>query len=223
MTGSLTPLGAAGLLEPVARATIVLSVALALAWLARKGPAGVRHLLWDHHIRAFARIAGVQPPRPFMGSADSPFRHRPNRAAILRDLSDPGWGGRGRHPAHIRTFVAGRRIQGSPGRGACVTGAFDPASTVLLGSWLRHRTDFADDGRGPVRKTCPHRKPGSRSNPVATGRRDSTAAGDPQRRSVPGERGSQSTDDRWSAEACGPVPRVVGRMVARAVEGRADA
>lgn len=46
MTGSLTPLGAAGLLEPVARATVVLSVALALAWLARKGPAGVRHLLW---------------------------------------------------------------------------------------------------------------------------------------------------------------------------------
>ena len=28
------------------RATVLLSAALALAWLARKGPAGVRHLLW---------------------------------------------------------------------------------------------------------------------------------------------------------------------------------
>ena len=30
----------------VLRATVLLSAALALAWLARKGPAGVRHLLW---------------------------------------------------------------------------------------------------------------------------------------------------------------------------------
>ena len=34
------------MLELVLRATVLLSAALALAWLARKGPAGVRHLLW---------------------------------------------------------------------------------------------------------------------------------------------------------------------------------
>ena len=46
MMGSLTPLAASGLLELVVRATILLSAALTLAWLARKGPARVRHLLW---------------------------------------------------------------------------------------------------------------------------------------------------------------------------------
>ena len=34
------------MLELVLRATVLLSAALALAWLARKGPAGLRHLLW---------------------------------------------------------------------------------------------------------------------------------------------------------------------------------
>lgn len=38
--------GSASLLEVTARATVVLSVALVLAWLARRRPAGTRHLLW---------------------------------------------------------------------------------------------------------------------------------------------------------------------------------
>ena len=38
--------GSDSLLEVAARATVLLSVALVLAWLARRRPAGVRHLLW---------------------------------------------------------------------------------------------------------------------------------------------------------------------------------
>ncbi|MCY4573646.1 MAG: M56 family metallopeptidase [Gemmatimonadetes bacterium] len=38
--------GSDSLLEIAARATVLLSVALVLAWLARRRPAGVRHLLW---------------------------------------------------------------------------------------------------------------------------------------------------------------------------------
>ena len=38
--------GSHSLLELAARATILLTVALALAWLVRRGSAGVRHLLW---------------------------------------------------------------------------------------------------------------------------------------------------------------------------------
>ncbi len=61
--GSLTPLAASSLLELVVRATILLSVALALAWLARKGPAGVRHLLWT---MTFALLLGL-PVFSFLG------------------------------------------------------------------------------------------------------------------------------------------------------------
>lgn len=38
--------GFPAMLDLVIRATVLLSAALALAWVARKGPAGVRHLLW---------------------------------------------------------------------------------------------------------------------------------------------------------------------------------
>ena len=40
----------------VVRATILLSAALALAWLVRKGPAGIRHLLWT---MTFALLLGL--------------------------------------------------------------------------------------------------------------------------------------------------------------------
>ena len=40
----------------VIKATILLSAALALAWLARKGSAGVRHLLWT---MTFALLLGL--------------------------------------------------------------------------------------------------------------------------------------------------------------------
>ncbi|MDE2677447.1 MAG: 6-bladed beta-propeller [Gemmatimonadota bacterium] len=63
MMGSLAPLAASSLLELVVRATILLSAALALAWLARKGPAGVRHLLWTI---TFALLLGL-PVVSFLG------------------------------------------------------------------------------------------------------------------------------------------------------------
>jgi len=44
------------MLELVLRATVLLSAALALAWVARKGPAGVRHLLWT---MTFALLLGL--------------------------------------------------------------------------------------------------------------------------------------------------------------------
>ena len=48
--------GAQGMLELAFRATIPLTAALALAWLARKGPAAVRHLLWT---MTFALLLGL--------------------------------------------------------------------------------------------------------------------------------------------------------------------
>ncbi|MYG81990.1 MAG: hypothetical protein F4187_09640 [Gemmatimonadetes bacterium] len=63
MMDSLAPLATSGLLELVVRATILLSAALALAWLARKGPAGVRHLLWT---MTFVLLLGL-PVFSFLG------------------------------------------------------------------------------------------------------------------------------------------------------------
>lgn len=45
-----------GIVEVVVRATILLSAALALAWLVRRGPARVRHLLWT---MTFALLLGL--------------------------------------------------------------------------------------------------------------------------------------------------------------------
>lgn len=51
------------LLEFVLRATVLLSAGLALAWVARKGPAGGRHLLWT---MTFAFLLGL-PVMSFLG------------------------------------------------------------------------------------------------------------------------------------------------------------
>lgn len=55
MDALLTPVSM-GMLGLAFRATILLAAALALAWLARKGPAGVRHLLWT---MTFALLLGL--------------------------------------------------------------------------------------------------------------------------------------------------------------------
>ena len=55
MDALLTPVSM-GMLELALRATILLTAALALAWLGRKGPAGVRHLLWT---MTFALLLGL--------------------------------------------------------------------------------------------------------------------------------------------------------------------
>ena len=56
MTGTLLTPVSMGMLELAFRATILLTAALALAWLGRKGPAGVRHLLWT---MTFALLLGL--------------------------------------------------------------------------------------------------------------------------------------------------------------------
>ncbi len=66
----------------VIRATILLSAALALAWLARKGSAGVRHLLWT---MTFALLLGLPALTllgpswdvPILPSSGSPAPQRP--------------------------------------------------------------------------------------------------------------------------------------------------
>ena len=66
----------------VIRATILLSAALALAWLSRKGSAGVRHLLWT---MTFALLLGLPALSllgpswdvPILPSAGSPAPQRP--------------------------------------------------------------------------------------------------------------------------------------------------
>lgn len=63
MMDSLAPLANSSLLDLVVRATILLSVALALVWLARRGPAGVRHLLWT---MTFSLLLGL-PVFSFLG------------------------------------------------------------------------------------------------------------------------------------------------------------
>ena len=67
----------------VIRATILLSAALALAWLARKGSAGVRHLLWT---MTFALLLGLPVLSllgpswdvPILPSFGSPAPQRPS-------------------------------------------------------------------------------------------------------------------------------------------------
>ena len=65
------------MLELVLRATVLLSAALALAWLARKGPAGVRHLLWT---MTFALLLGL-PVLSLLGpSWELPLLRSPSSA-----------------------------------------------------------------------------------------------------------------------------------------------
>ena len=75
--------GSHGLLELAARATILLSVALALAWLARRGPAGVRHLLWT---TTFALLLGLPLLSLFAPSWHVPLLPAPGVGAITREL-----------------------------------------------------------------------------------------------------------------------------------------
>ena len=75
--------GSHGLLELAARATILLSVALALAWLARRGPAGVRHLLWT---TTFALLLGLPLLSLFAPSWQVPLLPAPGVGAITREL-----------------------------------------------------------------------------------------------------------------------------------------
>ena len=58
-------IGSHSLLELAARATVLLAVALALAWFTRRGPARVRHLLWT---TTFALLLGL-PALHLLGPA----------------------------------------------------------------------------------------------------------------------------------------------------------
>ena len=72
---SLLVLDSLSMLGLVVRATILLSAALALAWLARKGPAGVRHLLWT---TTFALLLGLPVASLFGPSWEVPLLPSPS-------------------------------------------------------------------------------------------------------------------------------------------------
>ncbi len=72
---SLLVLDSLSMLGFVVRATILLSAALALAWLARKGPAGVRHLLWT---TTFALLLGLPVLSLFGPSWEVPLLPSPS-------------------------------------------------------------------------------------------------------------------------------------------------
>lgn len=120
--GSLAPLATSSLLELAVRATILLSAALALAWLARKGPAGVRHLLWT---MTFALLL-VLPALGFIGlSWEVPILRSGNTATEHRFSEIPpnqaGADGSITPPASGPSAVAGSRLVpvgelGSPAR-----------------------------------------------------------------------------------------------------------
>ena len=72
-----TIVGSHSLLELAARATVLLAVALALAWFTRRGPARVRHLLWT---TTFALLLGL-PALNLLGPAwEVPLLPAPTRA-----------------------------------------------------------------------------------------------------------------------------------------------
>lgn len=76
------------MLDLVLRATVLLSVALALAWVARKGPAGVRHLLWTMTFAfllglPFLSLIGPSWELPLLPSqGDAPRQARPGSAPV---------------------------------------------------------------------------------------------------------------------------------------------
>ena len=205
------------------RATVLLSAALALAWLARKGPAGVRHLLWT---MTFALLLGL-PVLSLLGpSWELPLLRSPSSASpqplpasapvdvasdglITLTAPDPSLPSAGFTAAGVGKPLSPTRSIPLPfllWALGCVAGLASLAMSSLR---------FA----GLVRVAHPL---GDR-DPASAGERGPPAAGDPRRRAALPQPGSDHTDDRWSVEACHLASRIGASVVPRAVERRADA
>ena len=138
--------------ELLVRVTILLSAALALAWLARNRSARVRHLLWTLTFALLLALPGLSlfgpswevPIIPSIGSASpaAPPGGSPGRWCRKRV----------HHTPRTRPGGVGCRIHAGPGAGVGAADALHPPSTSALGSGLRRRTGLAGDGRGSVRR-----------------------------------------------------------------------
>ncbi len=131
MTG--LPVAAAGAIGLVAKATVVLSVALVLAWFARCGSARTLHLLWTTTFAVLLMLpvmslvapAWVLPVLPARTGALE--QRLPDRAGSeLPAVVDPG-AGRHLHPG--ASFPAGRVASPSPADGSA---PLTPAAGVFL-------------------------------------------------------------------------------------------
>lgn len=76
MTGFLTSTGSAGLVDPLVRATILLSISLTLQWSLRRWPAVTRHRLWT---LTFVLLLTLPALRQFGLSWDVPLLPDANR------------------------------------------------------------------------------------------------------------------------------------------------
>ena len=175
------------MLEFVLRATVLLSAGLALAWFARKGPAGGRHLLWT---MTFAFLLGLPvmsllgpswelPLLPSPGGmARQPLPESPPVDVVSDGLialavpepDPPPPGARS-----TATVTVGKPLP--PTR---------PISLALLlwGPWLRRRAGIVGDGRASFRRTCSRGRSASRHKGASAGGRGPPAAGDSRRRAA---------------------------------------
>ena len=127
MTGlPITAVGAIGL---VSKATLVLSVALVLAWFARRGSARTLHLLWTATFAVLLVLPGLSLLAPSWVLPILPARttaiehHLPDKtaSALSATANPPSSAGRQPHP--VAPFPARYVPSPRPGR------RFDPADT----------------------------------------------------------------------------------------------
>ena len=145
---SLTAPGFLSMLGLFVRATILLSAALALAWLARKGPAGVRHLLWT---MTFALLLGL-PVLSLLGpSWEVPIL--PSLSGTPRQPPTEAVPVHGAPSGFITLPAPGPSLPDAESTVVPVGEAFvaiapDPPSTPALGSRLRRRAGLAGPWAG---------------------------------------------------------------------------
>ena len=226
MMDSLLAPDSLGMPGLVIRATILLSAALALAWLARKGAAGVRHLLWT---MTFALLLGLPvlsllgpswdvPILPSSGSP-APQRPPPLMEAPAVDVATD---------ARVTLAAPDTPL---PEAGSAAVAVADPVSpprsiplAILL--WgIGCTAALASLGVGAVRCARLVRAASPLRDPIGLRHAEAVRrpAGDSGRRPAPRQPDGHDADDGRHMEAGGPASDNRGRVVQRAVEGRADA
>lgn len=216
--------GSDSLLEVAARATVLLSVALVLAWLARRRPAGVRHLLWT---MTFALLVAL-PVLNLFGPAwevsilpaasSSPLFEPPAIVAPVPGASAESIS----MPAPSPRSLSARSAAPPP---AEAPSSKQRISLPLLLWGLGCAVSLASLVVGRVR-FGESRSPGvSGLRPgLASGSRRDQGAGRPPWRGQPlPQRAGRHADDRRGVEAGGPAPGIRGQLVRRAAAGRASA
>ncbi len=216
------------MLELVVRATVLISAALALAWVARKGPAGVRHLLWTMTFALllglpFLSLFGPSWQLPLLPSPGDPPRQALPRSAPVDVVPDglitPG--GTRTRTRPVATWCpvhCGRH----DGRAVAANATASP-SVPALGARLRRGAGLVGDGRASFRETCSRGTSALRPRRAAAGERGPPAAGNARRRAALPQPGCNHADDGWPAKARDPASGIGSRVVSRAVGRRAHA